>query len=198
MSEEQIKDMILKQCLELTTNNDFRPPISAYDGIDIDDVVRTCKQLQDKKTYLDLVKENKELKEQLEVGEEQYNDLVEEKEKLDAENQVLKDYKNVALTYMKNYLKMELNYRNKDVAEHFKMVIDMLNRGNKHDNLVDITDCDTQQKEFIEYMNKTIEELECDDVDDEEMKGYLIQRIDTFKEILSKYKSIIGGKDAIK
>ena len=52
-----------------------------------------------------------------------------------------------------------------------------------------------QQKEFIKYMNKTIEELECDDVDDEEMKGYLIQRIDTFKEILSKYKSIIGGKE---
>lgn len=51
----------------------------------------------------------------------------------------------------------------------------------------------TQQKEFIEYMNKTIEELECDDVDDEEMKGYLIQRIDTFKEILSKYKEIIVG-----
>ena len=52
-----------------------------------------------------------------------------------------------------------------------------------------------QQKEFIEYMNKTIEKLECDDVDDEEMKGYLIQRIGTFKEILSKYKSIIGEKD---
>ena len=41
-------------------------------------------------------------------------------------------------------------------------------------------------------MNKTIEELQCYDVDDEEMKGYLIQRIDTFKEILSKYKKIIG------
>ena len=54
---------------------------------------------------------------------------------------------------------------------------------------------ENQQKEFIEYMNKTIEELECDDVDDEEMKGYLIQRIDTFKEVLSKYKGIIGGKD---
>lgn len=51
---------------------------------------------------------------------------------------------------------------------------------------------ENQQKEFIEYMNKTIEELECEDVDDEEMKGYLIQRIDTFKEILLKYKSIIG------
>ena len=52
-----------------------------------------------------------------------------------------------------------------------------------------------QQKVFIEYMNKTIEELECEDVDDEEMKSYLIQRTDTFKEILSKYKEIIGGKD---
>ena len=52
-----------------------------------------------------------------------------------------------------------------------------------------------QQKEFIEYMDKTIEELECDDVDDEEMKGYLIQRIDTFKEILQKYRSIIGVSD---
>ena len=51
---------------------------------------------------------------------------------------------------------------------------------------------ETQQKEFIDYMNKTIEELECDDVDYEEMKGYLIQRIDTFKEILQKYKEIIG------
>ena len=54
---------------------------------------------------------------------------------------------------------------------------------------------ETQQKEFIEYMNKTIEELECDDVGDEEMKGYLIQRIDTFEEILKKYKSIIGVSD---
>lgn len=54
------------------------------------------------------------------------------------------------------------------------------------------TKLENQQKEFIEYMNKTIGKLECDDVDDEEMKGYLIQRINTFKEILSKYKEIIG------
>ena len=60
---------------------------------------------------------------------------------------------------------------------------------------VEFTNNKTQQKEFINYMNKTIEELECEDVDDEEMKGYLIQRIDTFKEILSKYKNIIGGKE---
>ena len=53
----------------------------------------------------------------------------------------------------------------------------------------------TQQKEFIKYMNDIIEDLETEDVDDEEMKGYLIQRIDTFKEILQKYKSIIGVSD---
>lgn len=120
-----------------------------------------------------------ELKEQVEVGEQQYNDLVEEKEKLDAENQVLKDYKNVALTYMKNYLKMELNYRNKDVAEHFKVVIDMLNRGNKHGNLVDITDCDTQQKEFINFLEDNYKETQ--DI--------------WYIKILQKYKSIIGVSD---
>ena len=52
-----------------------------------------------------------------------------------------------------------------------------------------------QQKEFIKYMNAIIEDLETEDVDDEEMKGYLIQRINTFKEILQKYKSIIGVSD---
>ena len=131
-------------------------------------------------------KECEELKKQLEVGEQQYNDLVEEKEKLDAENQVLKDYKNVALTYMKNYLKMELNYRNKDVEEHFKVVIDMLNRGNKHGNLVDIIDCDTQQKEFIEYLEYQVKLQE-------ELNDKLLAT--GFEEILSKYKSIIGGKE---
>ncbi len=53
----------------------------------------------------------------------------------------------------------------------------------------------TQQKEFIKYMNDIIQDLETEDVDDEEMKGYLIQRIDTFKEILQKYKEIIGVSD---
>ena len=66
----------------------------------------------------------------------------------------------------------------------------ILHRDCKVDNLKNISkieEIENQQKEFIEYMNKTIEELQCDDVDDEEMKGYLIQRIDTFKEILKKY-----------
>lgn len=55
----------------------------------------------------------------------------------------------------------------------------------------------SQQKEFIEYMNKVIKELELLETGprinnvDEELNGYLIQRASTFKEILSKYKKII-------
>ena len=86
----------------------------------------------------------RKLKKQLEVGEEQHNDLVEEKEQLQEQ-------------LSSNILQIEV-----------------------------------QQKEFIKYMNNTIEDLETEDVDDEEIKGYLIQRIDTFKEILQKYKEIIG------
>ena len=119
--------------------------------------------------------EIRRLKKQLEVGEEQYNDLVEEKESLqeqlssntlqleELKEQVSKGLYNTCLPYSTGYNKA-------------------------------IKDKENQQKEFIEYMNKTIEELECDDVDDEEMKGYLIQRIDNFKEILSKYKEIIGDE----
>ena len=56
---------------------------------------------------------------------------------------------------------------------------------------IEINELKNHQKEFIDYMSKTIEELETDDVGDEELKGYLIQEIDIFKEILSKYKEII-------
>ena len=180
MNEEQIKDMILKQCLELTTNNDFRPPISAYDGIDIDDVVRTCKQLQDKKTYLDLVKENQELKKE---NEEWKQHLKCAKEMLDIQGQ--KGNYNYDEYMLGLYNGMEYIISLFETREpNYISGKDIKFINNK-----------TQQKEFIEYMNKTIEELEYDNVDDEEMKGYLIQRIDIFKEILSKYKEIIGVSD---
>ena len=104
---------------------------------------------------------------------------------LNKNNELLMSY-NQTLLKENQELKKQLE-ENKDKInwyENFEInkTIDKLRI--KHNN---------QQKEFIEYMNKTIEELECDDVDDEEMKGYLIQRIDTFKEILSKFKKIIGS-----
>ena len=82
-------------------------------------------------------------------------------------------------------LKKRIEYTN-EVLELVRC--DLHNRTSERDDYYrNIEMLENQQKEFIEYMNKTIEELECDDVDDEEMKGYLIQRIDIFKEILKKY-----------
>ena len=94
----------------------------------------------------------------------------------------------------KNELNSLVNSCQEEIRQLKKQVENYKKLGFKH--LQDKNNnLENQQKEFIDYMNKTIEELECDDVDDEEMKGYLIQRIDTFKEILSKYKEIIGGKN---
>ena len=109
-----------------------------------------------------------------------------------------------SLEYDKETLRdmvLELQEENKilrENAENNDKVVDKVNVENmllkkENEQLKDkLSKKETQRKEFIDYMNKTIEELEYDDVDDEEMKGYLIQRIDTFKEIFSKYKKIIG------
>ena len=122
------------------------------------------------------------------------------------ENQELKQkYLNAVSDYEtamaeKNELNSLVNSCQEEIRQLKKQLTtyQILHRDCNIDNLKNISkieEKETQQKEFIDYMNKTIEELECDDVDDEEMKGYLIQRIDTFKEIFSKYKKIIGDDD---
>ena len=124
-----------------------------------------------------LLKQNKELNQKYVNAVADYEKTMFEKEQLNS----LVNSCQEEIRQLKNQLE-----ENKDKInwyENFEInkTIDKLRI--KHNN---------QQKEFIKYMNKTIEELERDDVDDEEMKGYLVQRIDTFKEILRKYKSIIG------
>lgn len=119
-----------------------------------------------------LLKQNKELKQKYLNAVADYETTMFEKEQLNS---------------LVNSCQEEIRQLKKQLEDYKKLGFKYLQ--DKNNNL------ETQQKEFIEYMNKTIEELECDDVDDEEMKGYLIQRIDTFKEILSKYKEIIGVSD---
>ena len=80
-------------------------------------------------------------------------------------------------------------YKDEKAKDKFKMLCHL------EDFMIQYWELLKQQKEFIKYMNAIIEDLETEDVDDEEMKGYLIQRINTFKEILQKYKSIIGVSD---
>ena len=105
-----------------------------------------------------------------------YEQLIEQ---LQQENKILKE--NYERIYNENCILRE---------KHNINDIDLLDENTKLKEVVD--KLENQQKEFIEYMNKTIEELECDDFDDEEMNCYFIQRIDTFKEIFSKYKEITG------
>lgn len=111
-------------------------------------------------------------------------------DKLQQENKILKENaeNNDKVVDKVNWENMLLKKENeqlkKQVDEYKKLGFKYLQ--DKNNNL------ETQQKEFIKYMNDIIEDLETEDVDDEEMKGYLIQRIDTFKEILQKYKDIIG------
>ena len=47
-------------------------------------------------------------------------------------------------------------------------------------------------KKFVENKLRLAEE---DDVDDEELKGYLIQRRDTFKEVYDEMQEMEQGKD---
>ena len=106
-------------------------------------------------------------------------------------------FEKVQLNSLVNSCQEEIRQLKKQLQERPKEYVFIGNAQNKTRDFInqitkDNKEFKNQQKEFIEYMNKTIEELECDDVDDEEMKGYLLQRIDTFKEILSKDKEIIG------
>ena len=128
--------------------------------------------------------EAKELKKQLEVGEEQYNNLVEEKEKLQEQlsgnTLQLEEYKhkglyNTCLPYSTGYKKA-------------------------------IKEKENQQKEFIEYLENEIYSIEpkgtdinynCEYDSEEDYISAMKEqsKLNTFKEILSKYQEIIGGKE---
>lgn len=179
MNEEKIKDMILKQCLELNTNNDFRPPISAYDGVDIDDVVRTCNQLQDKKTYLDLIKENKELKKQLHEASLTIQEMIEQDIECPSNCEKLRRLKKQLQENKDNYnclLKQK---------EQFEYIMSKQ------------VDYQGQKKEFVNYLENEKDRLarECNQIYEDSLGKTRLVNEDIFNEvdtILSKYKSIIG------
>ena len=122
-----------------------------------------------------LHKENQELKEQLEVGKEQYNDLVEEKENLQEQLDYLRsgEYLN-QLRFERDMLQHVVD--NSKVSKVDKEFIDMTHRN---------TELLAQQKLFINYLESESKELIRD-------AGYH-QRI--CLEILEKYKGIIGGSN---
>ena len=113
------------------------------------------------------------------------------------ENQELKQkYLNAVADYEttmfeKEQLNSLVNSCQEEIRQLKKQLEELKEEKQEWVNLLDMFK--TQQKEFINYMNDIIKELESEDVNDEDLKGYIIQRIGAFKEILQKYKSIIGG-----
>lgn len=122
-------------------------PFTLKGGIEYADMmIADIPKYEDTKDYnvFDLIRENQELKKQLEVGKEQYNDLVEEKEELQEQ------------------------------------------LSNSHQ-------IEVQQREFINWLEDGIRTLEMLD------ETFILQNykneIRIYKEILSKYKEIVGYKE---
>lgn len=105
---------------------------------------KDCGRVQFIKLLMEQERENQELKKQLEVGEQQYNDLVEEKEEL---------------------------------QEHLSNSHQMKN----------------QQKEFMEYLEEPIKIIT--EGNPTNISEYTSAKLDTLKEVLQKYKEIIGGNN---
>lgn len=106
--------------------------------------------------------ETKELKKQLEVGEEQYNDLVEEKESLQEQ-------------LSSNTLQLE-ELKEQVSKGLYNTCLPYSTGYNKA-----IKDKENQQKEFIEYLEKTI-------IDSKAGSGQQYY----YQQVLEMYKEIIG------
>lgn len=114
-----------------------------------------------------LLKKINELKKQLEVGEQQYNDLLEEKENLQEQLSI----KNLQLEEMKL---SKRDYTQENILE------------------MKLTLKENQQKEFIEYLTCYIDALKNQE---ESVEGLDIGEehiLMTLEEVLSKYQEIIG------
>ena len=108
--------------------------------------------------------EAKELKEQLEVGEEQYNNLVEEKEELQE----------------------QLSIKTLQLEE-----IKLSKRDYTQENILEmkLTLKENQQKEFIKWLEDEIEKATTNPYT--KLSEYGMNRIHIYKEILKKYKGAI-------
>ena len=137
----------------------------------------------DKETLKDMVlelqEENQELKKQLETLEKINKQLISKLDRYDAIVDERDELKKQLTTYQ------------------------ILHRDCKVDNLKNISkieEMENQQKEFIDYLEDLIKQNETV----VEVSKYGLPKncskllIDFYKEILSKYKSIIGGKNEIK
>ena len=149
------------------------------------------------KVIKDLKERNDKLQEQYRLRDIRCIHLEYENEMLksdfEAQHELTKKYAEESKELRKQLeaINEQANYLHRSIERKEETIIDLQDEKVPYTNEY-VAKLENQQKEFISYLEKTIEELECDDSDDEEIRGYLIQRISTFKEILSKYQEIMG------
>ena len=158
--------------------------------------------------YNELYKENKQLKKQLEYlrSGEYYNQLRFERDMLQNvvdNGEVSKEDKEFIDMTHRNTELLEENQKLKkqleDTNEELELVrCDLHNRTSERDGYYrNIEMLENQQKDFIEYLEDLIKQNETV----VEVSKYGLPKncskllIDFYKEILSKYKEIIGGKE---
>ena len=147
-------------------------------------------------TYLEnqniqLQQENQELKKQLEVGEEQYNDLVQEKEELQEQLAIktleLEKHKTGYIRSLNNQLSEDID---PDPEDFYLAEIE--GKANDYDKLL------IQQKEFIKYLEDYIKDRnEARQMHEmySESENRLSSQYFILQEILQKYKELTGVSD---
>lgn len=118
---------------------------------------------------MNLIEENQELKKQLEVGNKQYSDLVEEKE-------ILQEQLSIKTLQLEELKSSKRDYTQENILE------------------MKIFKLQTQQKEFIKFLEDEIKELQKikeTELDYDILKDVIPQLL-AFEDVLQKHKSIIG------
>lgn len=121
---------------------------------------------------MNLIEENQELKKQLEVGNKQYSDLVEEKE-------ILQEQLSIKTLQLEELKSSKRDYTQENILE------------------MKIFKLQTQQKEFIKFLEDEIKELRKikeTELDYDILKDVIPQLLEC-EETLQNYKSIIGEND---
>ena len=184
LSEKEI-DNLVKEIMSIPVEKNNNNCLSSYGSINVDDLIETVKELKKVPTYNELLKENQELKKQLEEWE-QY--LINAKEMLNLQG------------HDGNY-----NYDNYMLGLYNGMeyVIALFEKRNpiyKDGKNIEFLNDKNQQKEFIEYLENEIQKQKDYGASfglfiDRDISEHISEKIEICQDFLSKYKEIIGGKE---
>lgn len=177
-----IKEELLKEIMKLPkveTDN----PISTMNSINVDDLINAVDRLKKIPDYNDLLKENQELKKQVDELNRFKFSCKKDETRIPA---TIYSKKTVEDLFNENR-NLRKKLENCMTFEDYKYTL------NKKIKL------ETQQKEFIKYLeDKKISPIKCvlNSIDDKNHDYNMFKnKLDNYEEILQKYREIIGVED---